>query len=109
MAYRASALVTPYFIAAACILLLFALWHICIVTLHQIATWVGEQNLTILTTYPFYLGGLGFTKEIDDPANPTLKRGLKLRIPSMVTFRHMIEGLGYIPTPIAWGDTFTAM
>ncbi|HIR16806.1 MAG TPA: TRAP transporter substrate-binding protein DctP [Candidatus Caccocola faecigallinarum] len=75
----------------------------------QIANWVGEQNLTILTTYPFYLGGLGFTKEIDDPANPALKRGLKLRIPSMVTFRHMVEGLGYIPTPIAWGDTFTAM
>lgn len=77
--------------------------------INEIATWAKEQKLHILATYPFYLGGLGFTKEINNPSDPTLKRGLKLRIPTMVAFRHMVEGLGYIPTPVAWGDTFTAM
>lgn len=72
-------------------------------------SWAEEQNLTFLAPYPFYLGGLGFTKEIEKPQDPTVKRGRKIRIPEMTSFRHMVEGLGYIPTPVAWTDVFPAL
>ena len=77
--------------------------------LELISTWALEQNLQILAPYPFYLGGIGFTREIETPENPALNRGFKVRIPEMVSFRLMVQGLGYIPTPIAMTDTFPAL
>lgn len=74
-----------------------------------ISKWALEQNLLVLAPYPFYLGGIGFTKEIENPQDATLKRGIKVRIPELAAFRLMVEGLGYIPTPIAMTDTFPAL
>lgn len=74
-----------------------------------LSKWAMEQNLQTLAPYPFYLGGLGFTQEIENPEDPTVKRGIKIRIPEMVSFRLLVEGLGYIPTPIAMTDVFPAL
>jgi TRAP-type C4-dicarboxylate transport system substrate-binding protein len=74
-----------------------------------ILSWGEKQNLTILAPYPFYLGGIGFTKEIERPEDSSLRRGLKIRIPPAAAWRYMIEGLGYIATPIAWSDVFTSL
>lgn len=77
--------------------------------INLLSSWSEEQNLTIVASYPFYIGGLAFTSVIDEPGNPELNRGLKVRIPPMVAFRHMNEGLGYIPTPITWTDVFPSL
>lgn len=77
--------------------------------IEMLSKWTEEQNLTLLAPYPCYLGGIGFTKEIKDPGNPSLKRGLKLRIPDVASHRAMVSSLGYIPTPIPWTDVFASL
>ncbi len=71
--------------------------------------WVAKQNLQILAPYPFYFGGIGLTKPIENAGDPTLERGVKVRIPELISFRLMMDGLGYIPTPIALTDVFPAL
>lgn len=77
--------------------------------IEMLSKWAEEQNLTILAPYPCYLGGIGLTKEIDNPGDPSLKRGIKLRIPDVSSHRAMVSGLGYIPTPIPWTDVFASL
>ncbi len=74
-----------------------------------ISKWSMEQNIEILGTYPSYFGGIGLTKDIENPGDPSVKRGLKIRIPELASFRLLVGGLKYIPTPIAYTDVFPAL
>ncbi len=74
-----------------------------------ISKWSMEQNIEVLGTYPSYFGGLGLTKDIENPGDPSIKRGLKVRIPELASFRLLVGGLNYIPTPIAYTDVFPAL
>lgn len=70
---------------------------------------LAEYNLTYLTNYPLYFGGISLNVEAIDPTNPHAKSGIKIRVPSMTTFEKTATTLGYLATPLASSEMFTAV
>ncbi len=76
---------------------------------------IGRELL--LASEPFYLRGLCFydagsrsfyTKE-RPVREPEDLEGLKIRVQESVTAMSMVESLGGAPTPISWGELYTAL
>jgi tripartite ATP-independent transporter DctP family solute receptor len=58
----------------------------------------------------FYDAGARSFYTISRPIRtPEDLRGLKIRVQSSVTAMNMVETLGGLPTPIAWGELYTAL
>ncbi|MEA5058497.1 MAG: TRAP transporter substrate-binding protein DctP [Candidatus Pelethousia sp.] len=70
---------------------------------------LDEYGLTYLCGYPLYFGGIALAVDPVDPTNPNASNGIKIRVPSMTTFEKCAETLGYLATPLASSETFTAI
>lgn len=70
---------------------------------------LAEYNLTYLTNYPLYFGGISLNVDAVDPTNPNAKSGIKIRVPSMTTFEKTATTLGYLATPLPSSEMFTAV
>lgn len=68
-----------------------------------------KERLKILALYPKYFGGIALAKEPKEPKNPFVSKGLKIRVPGIKSFEKTAESLGYLATPIAFSEAFTAM
>ncbi|MDR1359518.1 MAG: TRAP transporter substrate-binding protein DctP [Deltaproteobacteria bacterium] len=68
----------------------------------------NKQNIRVLGWWPMYFGGIGLTKEPVQPRNPDVKKGCKVRVPTMKTFEVLAENLGYQATPLPFSEFFTA-
>ncbi|MDW7662261.1 MAG: TRAP transporter substrate-binding protein DctP [Bacillota bacterium] len=69
----------------------------------------ASENIKILGNYPVYFGGIALTAEPNEPANPDVSKGLKIRVPGIKAFELTAEALGFIATPIAFAELFTAL
>src|SRR5690554_5667190 len=71
---------------------------------------IGEQDMTLLGIFGVGMGGAGFSKEVNNPADPNAKHSMKVRVwPGGVTHRHMMERLGFSAATIPWAELFTGM
>lgn len=70
---------------------------------------LAKYNLTYLTNYPLYFGGIILNREPIDPTNPNAKSGIKIRVPSMTTFEKTATSLGYLATPLPSSEMFTSI
>lgn len=70
---------------------------------------LAEYNMTYLTNYPLYFGGISLNVDAKDPTNPNAKSGIKIRVPSMTTFEKTATTLGYLATPLPSSEMFTAV
>lgn len=68
-----------------------------------------RQNIHMLTVWPAYFGGIILRKDAKGLKDPTVKKNLKLRTPFDVAYSLVIESQGFMATPIALSDTFSAM
>jgi TRAP-type C4-dicarboxylate transport system substrate-binding protein len=68
-----------------------------------------KENIKLLGTYPKYFGGIALAKEAKEPTNPNVSKGIKIRVPAMEAYQKTAEALGFIATPIAYSEAFTAM
>ena len=76
---------------------------------------IGDEIL--LSTEPFWLRGLCFYDAgsrsfytIDTPINhPDDLQGLKIRVMKSITAMEMVKAQGGSPTPISWGELYTAL
>jgi TRAP-type transport system periplasmic protein len=69
----------------------------------------ASENIKILGNYPVYFGGIALTAEPNEPANPDASKGLKIRVPGIKAFELSAQSLGFIATPIAFAELFTAL
>ncbi|MFH2114406.1 MAG: TRAP transporter substrate-binding protein DctP [Spirochaetota bacterium] len=69
----------------------------------------AKENIKILGTYPKYFGGIALAKMPNDPKATNIAQGLKIRVPGIKSFEKTAEVLGYLATPIAFSEAFTAM
>lgn len=70
---------------------------------------LAKYNMTYLTNYPLYFGGISLNVDAVDPTNPNAKSGIKIRVPSMTTFEKTATTLGYLATPLPSSEMFTAV
>ncbi|RLD69716.1 MAG: TRAP transporter substrate-binding protein [Bacteroidetes bacterium] len=76
---------------------------------------IGDELL--LSTEPFWIRGLCFFDAgsrsfytIDTPINhPDDLKGLKIRVMKSITAMEMVKAQGGSPTPISWGELYTAL
>lgn len=76
---------------------------------------IGDELL--LSTEPFWIRGLCFYDAgsrsfytIDRPINtPEDLKGLKIRVMKSITAMEMVKAQGGSPTPISWGELYTAL
>lgn len=76
---------------------------------------IGDELL--LSTIPFWIRGLCFYDAgsrsfytIDKPINhPDDLKGLKIRVMKSITAMEMVKAQGGSPTPISWGELYTAL
>ena len=76
---------------------------------------IGDELL--LSTEPFWIRGLCFYDAgsrsfytIDQPVNnPEDLKGLKIRVMKSITAMEMVKAQGGSPTPISWGELYTAL
>lgn len=68
-----------------------------------------RQNIHMLTVWPAYFGGIILSKDAEGLKDPAVKKNLKLRTPFDVAYSMVLESQGFMATPIALSDTFSAM
>ena len=85
---------------------------------HSFKVLDGEIGKELLrSTEPFWIRGLCFYDAgsrsfytIDKPVySPDDLRGLKIRVMKSITAMEMVKALGGSPTPISWGELYTAL
>ncbi len=69
----------------------------------------AEENIKMLAGYPKYFGSIITTKEPNEPGNPEVAKGVKIRVPGIKSFELTALSLGYIATPIAFSEAFTSI
>lgn len=74
-----------------------------------IAELYAAQDIRVLGAWPVYFGGVAMRSEVDNPADPSVQKGARLRVPPMKSFQMMADNIGYIGSPIPFSDAFTAM
>lgn len=79
------------------------------ILIDEMAALLEENNIKFLGTYPLYFGGIALMKEPISPADPTVSKGIKIRVPAMKSYELSAQALGYQATPLAFSDTFTAL
>lgn len=68
---------------------------------------LDKEGIKILGLYPKYFGGIALGKMPKDPKSAANK-GMKVRVPGIKAFEKSAEALGYMATPIAFSEAFTA-
>lgn len=69
-----------------------------------------DRGITVLGVYGEGMGGAGFAKEVNDPANPDAKHDLKVRVwPGGVTHQVLLERLGFSTGTLPWAELYTGM
>ena len=68
-----------------------------------------DQNIKMLAVYPLYFGGMILNDEPKDPADLSKNQGYKVRCQTMKGAELVTDMLGYIATPMALSDCFTAL
>lgn len=69
----------------------------------------AKQDITMLAAYPVYFGGIALNREAILPGDPSVQKGIKVRVPGIKSFQLTGEALGYIPSPIPFSEAFTAV
>jgi TRAP-type transport system periplasmic protein len=70
----------------------------------------SEIGLKVLGVYLNAWGGMAYTKKVQNVAKtPADYKGIKMRVPPIRIFEVYIPTLGFISTPIAYSETFTAL
>ena len=71
---------------------------------------ISAKGLTPLGVYGEGMGGAGFAKAVDAPADPDTKRNLKVRVwPGGTTHRVLLERFGYNTATLPWAELYTGM
>ncbi|WP_051239097.1 TRAP transporter substrate-binding protein DctP [Jeotgalicoccus psychrophilus] len=70
---------------------------------------LAEQNIKLLAVYPQYFGSIFLADEANDPKNPDSNKNIKVRVPAMKAFEEYGETLGFVVTPLASSEMFTAI
>jgi TRAP-type C4-dicarboxylate transport system substrate-binding protein len=71
---------------------------------------LAPQGLTPLAVYGAGMGGAGFAGPVEDPANTTLHRNLKVRVwPGGTTHKVLLEDFGYNTATLPWAELYTGM
>lgn len=76
---------------------------------NAVSKFLSEQNIKMIAVWPCYFGGIITLDEPPAPGDPSVPKKIKIRVPTMKAYELSAQALGYIATPIAWSDTFTAM
>jgi TRAP-type C4-dicarboxylate transport system substrate-binding protein len=69
----------------------------------------GKQDIKVLAGWPVYFGGISLNKHISNAANPTIKKGAKLRVPPVKAFQLTADNIGFIGSPLPFSEAFTAV
>ncbi|MGM0982263.1 MAG: TRAP transporter substrate-binding protein DctP [Pseudomonadota bacterium] len=69
----------------------------------------AEQDIHVLGAWPVYFGGVALNTDVENPADPTVDKGARLRVPPMKSFQLMADNIGYIGSPLPFSDAFTAI
>ena len=69
----------------------------------------AEQDITMLAAYPVYFGGVALNREAVSPGDPSVQKGIKVRVPGIKSFQLTSDALGYISSPIPFSEAFTAV
>lgn len=76
----------------------------------SMASFTEENNIKLLGFHVDGLIGLGTTKPIKDPLNPTISdQGLLIRIPNKESAKMFMNDLGYKTVSVAYAELFTAL
>jgi len=68
----------------------------------------AEQDIHVLGAWPVYFGGIALNAKVENATDPTVAKGVRLRVPPMKSFQLMADNIGYIGSPLPFSDTFTA-
>lgn len=74
-----------------------------------LADLLEEQNIKLISEWPFSFGGIGLKKLPPEPADPDVPKKMKLRSPPIRSFELVTKALGYQATTIPFSDAFTAL
>lgn len=69
----------------------------------------AKQDIKVLAAYPVYFGGVALNVNAELPADITAPKGIKIRVPGIKSFQLLADSLGYIGSPIAFSEAFTAV
>lgn len=69
----------------------------------------AKQDIKVLAAYPVYFGGVALNVDAELPADITAPKGIKIRVPGIKSFQLLADALGYIGSPIAFSEAFTAV
>ena len=76
---------------------------------NYVADRLEDQNIKLLAVYPQYFGAVALAKEPNDPYNPDVSKGLKIRVPSSKAWDALGQGLGFQTTPLPSSEIFTSI
>lgn len=69
----------------------------------------AKQDITMLAAYPVYFGGIALNRDAVSPGDPSIDKGIKVRVPGIKSFQLTSDSLGYISSPIPFSEAFTAV
>ncbi len=69
----------------------------------------AKQDITMLAAYPVYFGGVALNRDAVSPGDPSISKGIKVRVPGIKSFQLTAGALGYISSPIPFSEAFTAV
>lgn len=69
----------------------------------------AKQDITMLAAYPVYFGGVALNRGAVSPGDPSISKGIKVRVPGIKSFQLTAGALGYISSPIPFSEAFTAV
>src|SRR5699024_4613600 len=70
---------------------------------------LAEQNIKLLAVYPQYFGSIFLADEANEPKDPDSNKNMKVRVPAMKAFEEYGQSIGFIVTPLASSEMFTAI
>ncbi len=82
---------------------------ISIVTCAMFGAISGTASSAVAAIWPQGLAGIALNKDPKSLGDPNVPKGIKIRAPGLKAFEVSAEVLGYIPTPIPFAETFTAI
>ena len=70
---------------------------------------LAKQDIKLLGMWPSYFGGIALAKEPPSPGDPSVNKGLKVRVMPQKSYELLGESQGYMATPLPLAETFTAL
>ena len=77
--------------------------------MNAVADRFDAQGIKLLAPYPKYFGGIVLATEPVSPGDPSVDKGIKIRVPGIKSYEENAKSLGYIATPIAFSEAFTSI